>query len=68
MRSAKPSKPSITASTGKMSGPVKKAEEGEAVFSEGDVFEKAGVNVSVVYGTLSPEAAERWVEDINSGK
>ena len=27
------------------------------VFSEGDVVEKAGVNVSVVYGTLSPEAA-----------
>ena len=29
------------------------------VFSEGAVFEKAGVNVSVVYGTLRPEAAEK---------
>ena len=28
------------------------------VFSEGSVFEKAGVNVSVVYGTLEPEAAK----------
>ena len=27
------------------------------VFSGGTVFEKAGVNVSVVYGTLEPEAA-----------
>ena len=28
------------------------------VFSDGKVFEKAGVNVSVVYGTLSPQAAK----------
>jgi coproporphyrinogen III oxidase len=28
------------------------------VFSGGNVFEKAGVNVSVVYGTLSPQAAK----------
>ena len=28
------------------------------VFSGGKVFEKAGVNVSVVYGTLSPQAAK----------
>ncbi len=28
------------------------------VFSGGSVFEKAGVNVSVVYGTLEPEAAQ----------
>ena len=28
------------------------------VFSNGSVFEKAGVNVSVVYGTLEPEAAK----------
>ena len=28
------------------------------VFSGGEVFEKAGVNVSVVYGTLSPQAAK----------
>ena len=28
------------------------------VFSGGTTFEKAGVNVSVVYGTLSPEAAK----------
>jgi len=28
------------------------------VFSDGTVFEKAGVNVSVVQGTLSPQAAK----------
>ena len=28
------------------------------MFSGGEVFEKAGVNVSVVYGTLSPQAAK----------
>ena len=28
------------------------------VFSGGKVFEKAGVNVSIVYGTLSPQAAK----------
>lgn len=28
------------------------------VFSGGSVFEKAGINVSVVYGTLEPEAAQ----------
>tara|TARA_B100000900_G_scaffold416177_1_gene449742 strand:- start:1613 stop:2509 length:897 start_codon:yes stop_codon:yes gene_type:complete len=28
------------------------------VFSGGSTFEKAGINVSVVYGTLSPEAAK----------
>ena len=35
------------------------------VFSGGKVFEKAGVNVSVVHGTLSPQAAKSMGADKN---
>ena len=38
------------------------------VFSGGEIFEKAGVNVSVVYGTLSQEAADAMEGGSNLGE